>query len=105
MATRSIQGRLIDLTDDGFFVEADQWVEEMIPDLARSEGIASLTEDQLRVIKFMRAAYVDKGAAPAVRALSKLAAVPIRELYAMFPNGPAKVAARIAGVPKPRGCI
>jgi len=53
----------------------------------------------------MRQEYLDKGTGPAVRALGKSSGVSIKELYQLFPKGPAKVAARIAGIPKPRGCI
>ena len=45
------------------------------------------------------------GAGPTVRALGKTSGVPVKELYQLFPKGPAKLAARIAGIPKPRGCI
>jgi tRNA 2-thiouridine synthesizing protein E len=53
----------------------------------------------------MRAEYDAKGAAPTVRVLGKTSGVSVKELYELFPKGPAKVAARIAGVPKPHGCI
>jgi tRNA 2-thiouridine synthesizing protein E len=53
----------------------------------------------------MRATYLDTGAAPSIRSLGKLSGVPIKELYQLFPNGPAKLAAKIGGIPKPRGCI
>ena len=53
----------------------------------------------------MREAYLATGAAPTIRALGKASGVPIKELYQLFPKGPAKLAAKIAGIPKPRGCI
>ena len=53
----------------------------------------------------MRKEYLEKGTGPTVRVLGKASGVPIKELYELFPKGPAKVAARIAGIPKPRGCI
>ena len=90
---------------EGFFVHPEQWNEAMIPDLARREDIDPLTEQHRKVIRFMRQEYLEKGTGPAVRALSKLSGIPIKELYQLFPRGPAKVAARVAGIPKPRGCI
>ena len=58
-----------------------------------------------QVIRFMRAEYFAKGTGPTVRVLGKTSGVSVKELYQLFPKGPAKIAARIAGIPKPRGCI
>jgi tRNA 2-thiouridine synthesizing protein E len=76
----------------------------MAPEIARIEGV-ELAEQHWRVIKFMRAEYAEKGTGPTVRVLGKTSGVSIKELYQLFPKGPAKVAAKIAGIPKPRGCI
>jgi tRNA 2-thiouridine synthesizing protein E len=77
----------------------------MVPDLAAAEGLTELTEDHWRVIRFMRAEFLEKGTGPTVRLLAKSSGVPVRELYQLFPKGPAKVAAKLAGIPKPRGGI
>ena len=53
----------------------------------------------------MRDRYLATGTAPSIRALGKESGVPVKELYQLFPKGPAKLAARIGGIPKPRGCI
>lgn len=95
----------VELNEEGFFVHPEQWSEEMVPELARREGIDEVTEAHWKVIRFMRAAYDTTGSGPTVRALGKTSGVTIRELYQLFPKGPAKVAARVAGIPKPRGCI
>ena len=95
----------VDLNDEGFFVHPEQWDEAMVPDLAAKEGISPLTEGHWKVIRFMRHEYDEKGAGPSVRVLGKTSGVSIKELYQLFPKGPAKTAARIAGIPKPRGCI
>ena len=95
----------VELNEEGFFVHPEQWTEEMVPELARREGIDELTDSHWKVIRYMRAAYEVAGTGPTVRALGKTSGVTIRELYQLFPKGPAKVAARIAGIPKPRGCI
>ena len=91
--------------DEGFFVNPLDWTEEMVPVLAASEGIAELTPQHWQVIRFMRREYLEKGTGPTVRILGKTSGVSIKDLYQLFPKGPAKVAARIAGIPKPRGCI
>jgi TusE/DsrC/DsvC family sulfur relay protein len=91
--------------DEGFFVDPQQWTEAMVSALAAQEGISDVTDRHWQVIRFMRSEYLEKGTGPTVRILGKASGVSIKELYELFPKGPAKVAARIAGIPKPRGCI
>ncbi len=91
--------------DEGFFLDPSQWSEAMVPALAAQDGISELTDRHWQVIRFMRSEYLEKGTGPTVRVLGKASGVSIKELYELFPKGPAKVAARIAGIPKPRGCI
>ena len=105
MTTATIAGTVVDLNDEGFFTDPTQWTEEMAVDLARAEGIDELTDDHWTVIHFMRKEYFEKGTGPTVRMLGKTSGVSVKELYQLFPKGPAKLAARIAGIPKPRGCI
>jgi TusE/DsrC/DsvC family sulfur relay protein len=105
MPTQTVAGIEVEVNDEGFFVDPDRWTEAMAPELARNEGIDSLTEDHWRVIKFMRQEYQEKGTGPTVRILGKTSGIPVKELFALFPKGPAKLAAKIAGIPKPRGCI
>jgi TusE/DsrC/DsvC family sulfur relay protein len=95
----------VELNEEGFFVRPEQWSEEMVPELARREGIEELTEAHWKVIRFMRSEYLEKGSGPTVRVLGKSSGVTVRELYQLFPKGPAKIAAKVAGIPKPRGCI
>ena len=105
MAVATIE--LVDVArnGEGFFLDPSQWSEAMVPALAAQEGISDLTDRHWQVIHFMRSEYLDKGTGPTVRVLGKTSGVSIKELYELFPKGPAKVAARIAGIPKPRGCI
>jgi len=105
MTTATYAGESVELDAEGFFAHPAQWTEAMAPDIAAQEGIATLTEDHWRVIKFMRSEFHDKGEGPTVRVLGKTSGVSIKELYGLFPKGPAKTAAKIAGIPKPRGCI
>lgn len=95
----------VELNEEGFFVAPETWSEELVPELARREGIEEVTDQHWKVIRFMREEYLAKGSGPTVRVLGKSSGVSIKELYQLFPKGPAKVAARIAGIPKPRGCI
>ena len=105
MPTVTYAGKVVEVNGEGFFEDPSQWDEPMAPEIARAEGIDELTEDHWRVIKFMRAEYEQTGSGPTVRVLGKTSGVSIKELYQLFPKGPAKVAAKIAGIPKPRGCI
>jgi TusE/DsrC/DsvC family sulfur relay protein len=103
--TTEIAGVTVDVNDEGFFTDPGQWTEAMAPELAEAAGIDTLTDDHWRVIQFMRAEYAAKGTGPTVRVLGKTSGVSVKELYQLFPKGPAKTAAKIAGIPKPRGCI
>ena len=105
MPTETIGAIPVDVTDDGFFTDPTVWTEQMAPEIARAEGIDVLTPDHWKVIHFMRDEYFEKGTGPTVRVLGKTSGVSVKELYQLFPKGPAKVAAKIAGIPKPRGCI
>jgi len=100
-----IAGVEVALNDEGFLVDPAQWNEDMAVELARGEGINELTDRHWQVLRFMRSEYAAKGTGPTVRILGKTSGVPIKELYQLFPKGPAKMAAKIAGIPKPRGCI
>jgi tRNA 2-thiouridine synthesizing protein E len=105
MSTMVLGDTEVELNDEGFFVHPEDWTEEMAPALARRDGIEQLSDAHWTVIRFMRREYFDKGTGPTVRVLGKTSGVSVKELYQLFPKGPAKVAARIAGIPKPRGCI
>lgn len=105
MGTRCYAGAEVDLDDEGFFLDPSQWDESMAGEIAAGEGMQHLTDRHWQVVTFMRRQYEEKGAAPNVRGLAKSTGVPIKELYELFPKGPAKISAKIAGVPKPRGCI
>jgi len=105
MTTATYVGHNVAVNDEGFFEHPEEWTEEMAPAIAADAGIGPLTDRHWHVIRFMRAEYEAKGTGPTVRILGKASGVPIKELYELFPKGPAKTAARIAGIPKPRGCI
>jgi len=105
MSIETLAGVAVDRNEEGFLTDPSQWNEEIAVELARQEGIDPLTERHWEVLRFMRHEYETKGTGCTVRVLGKTSGVPIKELYALFPKGPAKLAAKIAGVPKPKGCI
>ncbi len=94
-----------DRDTEGFLTDPQQWNEEIAAELAHEAGIEELTARHWQVVRYMRDTYLATGEAPSIRTLGKASGVPIKELYELFPKGPAKLAARIGGIPKPHGCI
>jgi dissimilatory sulfite reductase related protein len=105
MTPSTLTGVPVQRDAEGFFIDPGRWTEEMADEIARENGVNELTDRHWIVIRFMRNAYLTNGSAPSIRTLGKVSGVPIKELYQLFPKGPAKLAAKIAGIPKPRGCI
>ncbi len=105
MTTALIADTSVDVDAEGFLTDPAQWNEQIAEEIAREHGIAELTPRHWLVVTFMRDRYLQTGSAPSIRALGKESGVPVKELYELFPKGPAKLAAKIGGVPKPRGCI
>jgi tRNA 2-thiouridine synthesizing protein E len=105
MSTATYAGVPVELNDEGFFVDPTAWTPEMAEQMARADGIETLTPQHWTVLNFMRKEYFEKGTGPTVRVLGKTSGVSVKDLYQLFPKGPAKMAARIAGIPKPKGCI
>jgi dissimilatory sulfite reductase related protein len=105
MTTAMIADTPVEVDAEGFLAHADQWNEEIAEEIAHLSGIPELTERHWLVVRFMRERFLTTGTAPTIRSLGKESGVPIKELYQLFPKGPAKLAAKIGGIPKPRGCI
>jgi len=105
MTTATYAGVTVDVNAEGFFEHPEQWTPEIAVELARTDGIDELTPQHWQVIHFMRSEFASKGTGPTVRVLGKTSGVSVKDLYQLFPKGPAKMAARIAGIPKPKGCI
>ena len=103
MPTATLDGVAVAVNDEGFFEHPDDWSEAMAIEIARAAGINELTDKHWQVIRFMRKEYFEKGTGPTVRVLGKTSGVSVKDLYQLFPKGPAKTAAKIAGIPKPRG--
>ena len=105
MTTTTIAGTTVDVDAEGFLTDPAQWNEQVAAEIAQENGIDVLTDRHWQVVRYMRTTYLETGTAPSIRSLGKTSGVPIKELYQLFPKGPAKLAAKIGGVPKPRGCI
>jgi len=105
MTTVTLAGSTVEVDPEGFLVDAQQWNRQIAQEIARANGIEQLGDRHWQVVNFMREAYLETGSAPSIRSLGKTSGVPIKELYELFPKGPAKLASKIGGIPKPRGCI
>ncbi|MEZ4455275.1 MAG: TusE/DsrC/DsvC family sulfur relay protein [Gemmatimonadales bacterium] len=105
MTTATLLGHEIVVDNEGFMQQPEQWNEELGLEIARQAGLPDLTDRHWMVIRYLRDRYLTTGSAPTIRTLGKESGVEIKELYQLFPKGPAKLAAKIAGIPKPKGCI
>ena len=105
METVTVAGKPIELDSDGHLARREDWNEAVARELATQEGIPELTPQHWAVINFMRSVFEKEGDAPSIRRLTKESGVDTKTLYQLFPKGPAKRAAKIAGLPKPKGCI
>lgn len=101
-----VDGRTLELNEEGFLADPAQWNEETAAALARAEeGIERLTDRHWAVVHCIRNYYVEKGLAPMIRLLCQQTGLRLREIYDLFPSGPAKGACKVAGLPKPDGCV
>lgn len=105
MTTREILGRSIRFDEDGFMSDPSEWNEQIAEYLAKEIGIEPLSERHWQVISFCRSDYAQTGDAPTPRRIMKVGGIPTKELYQLFPKGPAKKVAYVAGLGKPSGCI
>jgi|SRR6187551_3637344 len=95
----------VDVDVEGFLTNPEQWNEQIAQAIATENGVPKLSARHWLVVRFMRERYLASGTAPSIRSLGKESGVPVKELYQLFPKGPAKLAAKIGGIPKPKGCI
>jgi TusE/DsrC/DsvC family sulfur relay protein len=95
----------IQVDEDGFMEEPEVWNEEIALALASTEGVAELTENHWKVVTYLREYFAKFGVAPMIRKLCKETGYPLKEIYVMFPSGPAKGACKVAGLAKPTGCV
>jgi TusE/DsrC/DsvC family sulfur relay protein len=101
-----VNGRTVELNEEGFLVHPEEWDRAVAEALAVSEeGLDQLSPEHWSVIDFIRAYYVEKKLAPMVRAICKTTNLSLRQIYELFPSGPAKGACKLAGLPKPDGCV
>ena len=104
MPEKTINGTTVSVDDDGFMTDHSQWNKEIAAALAEEEGV-TLTDGHWKVLDYIISDHAEKGAIPGMRRMNKVGGIPTKELYALFPGGPIKKAAKISGLPKPASCV
>jgi tRNA 2-thiouridine synthesizing protein E len=105
MATKSICGKTIQVNDEGFMTNPAEWDKDIAVELAKEEGIASLSESHWKVIEYCRVEGAKSGKAPTLRQITTGTGLTTKELFGLYPKGPAKKVAKISGLGKPEGCV
>ena len=105
MPTRDYAGVSIQTNEEGFLTDSSQWTPQVGEAIAREVGVWPLTERHWSVITFCREDAEREGQSPGLRRIAKNSGVDMKALYQLFPRGPGKLAARIAGLPKPKSCV
>jgi TusE/DsrC/DsvC family sulfur relay protein len=100
-----VAGKQYEVDEDGFLENPEVWSREVACDFAAGEGVTELTENHWKVIHYLRNYYLQFGIAPMIRKLCKETGFKLNDIYSMFPSGPAKGACKLAGLPKPTGCV
>jgi len=111
MATLDVNGKQLELDEDGFLVDMGEWSEDVALALAKTEEV-EMTDNHWEVVNFLREYYDEYKIAPMIRILTKALGKKLgkdkgntKYLYELYPAGPAKQACKIAGLPKPTGCV
>ena len=105
MPVTTIAGKEVHVNDEGFMTEYDEWNEELGAELATMIGIDEMTDEHWKVVEYLRNYYLQFGVAPMIRKLCKETGYDLKRIYELFPSGPAKGACKVAGLPKPDGCV
>ena len=98
-------GKSIEIDEDGFIQDPDAWDEAVAADLAKTEGVEDLGDDHWKLVNYLREYYLEYSMAPMIRKLCKQTGFSLKYVYELFPSGPAKGACKVAGLPKPTGCV
>ena len=98
-------GHEVEVDEDGFIQQPELWNDQLALALARTDGVTELTDAHWKIILYIRKYFQEFEIAPMIRKLCKETGFSLREIYDLFPSGPAKGACKVAGLPKPTGCV
>ena len=105
MAMAVLAGVELEIDEDGFIQDPDAWNDEIAAALAETEEVDEMNEDHWKLVNYIREYYLEFGSAPMIRKLCKQTGFKLKYIYELFPSGPAKGACKVAGLPKPTGCV
>ena len=105
MPTFEFQELKIEVDEDGFILKPEEWNEDVAKALASTEDVQVMSENHWKIIFYLRDYYKKYGIAPMIRKLCKETGFSLKEIYELFPSGPAKGACKVAGLTKPTGCV
>jgi len=105
MAQLEIEGKVFEVDGDGFLQNPEIWNDNVARLFAKTDGIEDMNEQHWAVVRVIRRNFEEKGMAPMVRVICKETGLKLKDVYELFPLGPARGACRIAGLPKPDGCV
>jgi TusE/DsrC/DsvC family sulfur relay protein len=106
-----VNGKSLEVDEEGYLANLNEWEPAVAEVMAKDEGL-ELSDDHWEIINFLREYYEEYQIAPAVRVLTKAVGKKLgkekgnsKYLYELFPYGPGKQACKLAGLPKPTGCV
>ena len=105
MPSVEFMGKTFNVDEDGFIDSYDNWSQEWVQWVKNQEGIEELTDEHRKVVEVLQDYFKKNGIAPMVRILSKVTGFKLKHIYELFPSGPGKGACKMAGLPKPTGCV
>lgn len=105
MAVLRYRSVAVEVDDDGFLRRPELWDDEVALALASTEGLGGLEPDHWRVVSCIRDHYAEAGEAPLIRELCERTDLSLGQIYDLFPSGPALGACKVAGLPRPDGCV
>ncbi len=101
----SVRNKEFEVNEEGYLKTFDSWAEEFSHAVAKHEGIEELTDEHWRVIRYVRDYYAKRGIAPMILKLQRDLNISIWRLHELFPMTSERGICKIAGLPKPTGCI
>ena len=93
------------VNEDGFILEPGRWNDEVAAALAATNGVGQLTAKHWKIVRYIREHYIEFQVPPLIRKLCRQTGVQLKEIYELFPGGPAKGACKVAGLPNAKGCV
>ena len=110
MSKATFGGLELEVDEDGFIQEPDKWNKEVAEDLGKLEaaygpGEDKMGEDHWKLVDYLRNYFLEYEIAPPIRMLVKQSGIDLKTIYKLFPKGPAVGACKVAGLPKPTGCV